>query len=178
MKQITVTCRKSDPKVFTAQKYDNDAAWNIVGGTAPSGVHATRYLRHTSPDLEKLTPLARFLFENCPKTVAGNYPSFELSNRVRCFNGKTQADMLREDAERGICKSAPWVKTIDEARKMAENFIYCYNLENSPCKIDDWYFDIIQPDETDAEYWNREAGRMVLAGATTITVNSKSFHVK
>lgn len=145
-KQITVACRKRDIKCFTVQKYSNDESWNVEGGTAPSGVHATRYLRRTSPDLDKLTPLARFLFENCPKCVFGNYPAFELLDRVQVFNGKSEGDVL-------------------------------YDLDNKPAKINDWHFDIIEPDQTDVDYWNMTAGRILAVGATVVQVGGQKWEV-
>jgi hypothetical protein len=177
MKRITVVCRKRDPRMFTVQKYSNNEEWNVIGGTAPNGVHATRYLRKTSPDISKLNPLAQFLFENCPTYVGGFYHAFELSDRVQVFNGKTEADMLRDDASRGICKSAPWIKTVAEAQKSAEGFIHCYELENVPAKIDDWLFDIIEPEQSDEEYWNNQADQMIRAGAVSVTVNKQSFKI-
>lgn len=86
---IIVACTKRDPKMFTAQKYDNDEPWNVAGGTAPNGVHATRYLRNTEPNKSMLSPLALFLVENCPGCVAGTMPHPRADANVRCYNGKT-----------------------------------------------------------------------------------------
>lgn len=89
--EIIVAARKSDPSAYAVQKYSNEAAWNVVGGSAPNGVSATRYLRSTSPDVAHLTPLAEFLARNCPRCVAGNFPAFHIAEKVRCYNGKSVA---------------------------------------------------------------------------------------
>lgn len=163
MKQITVAARKRDPRVFTVQKYSNDEPWNTVGGTAPSGVHATRYLRRTQPILDQLSPLARFIVENGPTCVAGKWPSFNSADRVRCYNGETQADTARRTNQYGA---------------LTENMIRVYNLENSLTSIDDYLFDVIEPHQTDEQYWNDQAERIVAIGTCVVEIGKNRFEVK
>lgn len=160
-KTITVAARKTDQLSFGVQKYDNDEVWNIPGGLAPNGVSATRYLRRTIPDVTRLTPLAAFLVENCPKSVAGNMPATQRKHRVTCYNGKTESDMIRS-----------------EGRKNAEGYIRCYDLEKVPSKITDWKFDIIQPGQSDTEYWNRQAENIISAGTVRIEIGKNIFQVQ
>ena len=160
-KPITVSARKTDPLAFGVQKYDNDEEWNIPGGLAPNGVSATHYLRRTQPDITKLTTLAAFLVENCPKYVAGNMPAMQRKHRVTCYNGKTEADMMRSDG-----------------RKNANGYIRCYGLENVPSKITDWKFDIIQPGQSDTEYWNKQSENIISAGTVRIEIGENIFQVQ
>lgn len=160
-KTIIVAARKTDPLAFGVQKYDNDAEWNTIDGVAPNGVNATRYLRRTAADVTRLTPLAAFLFENCPKSVAGNMPAMRSEHRVACYNGKTEADMMRS-----------------ENRENAEGYIRCYDLENVPSKISDWKFNIIEPDQSDTDYWNKQAANIISSGAIRIEIGSNIFEVQ
>lgn len=160
-KTITVAARKTDRLAFGVQKYSNDAAWNTIGGIAPNGVSATRYLRKTTPALTELTELARFLVQNCPKSVAGNMPAPRREHRVTCYNGKTEADMMRS-----------------EGRKNAEGYIRCYDLENVPLKIMDWKFDIIAPDQSDTDYWNEQAEKIIAAGSIRVEIGINIFEIK
>ncbi|MBC8400075.1 MAG: hypothetical protein H8E14_01155 [Candidatus Marinimicrobia bacterium] len=173
---ISVPAHKRDPNVFGVQKYSNNAPWNVPGGCAPNGVSATRYLRHTSPDDTQLSPLARFLFENCPPCVAGKMPAHKYTDRVRILNGKTQADMERLNYKKYLCPSYNCTTDAD-AKIMAERYIHAYALENELCQINDWLFAIIEPNQTDEEYWNQEAKRMLAADAVRIETNNKIFEV-
>ena len=157
---ITVSALKSDPAVFGVQKYDNDADWNVPGGMAPNGVCATRWLRRTSPDVSQLTPLAAWLVQHVPTCVAGNMPAFDSANRVRLYNGKTEADMLRA-----------------ERRPNAESLIRMYDLDAVPCRIDDWRFSQIKPGQDDTDYWNVEAARMIATGAIRAEIGTEVYHV-
>lgn len=154
MKTISVNATKRDVRVFGIQKYDNDEPWNIDGGLAPNGVCATRYMRRTSPDTTKLTALAVWLFDHCPTCVAGKMPHPQSQYRVRCFNGKTQADIMREQR--------PGTHT--------ENMIRAYDLETRPAAIDDYLFPIINPKQTDEEYWNSVAAHMLDTGINRIVI--------
>lgn len=156
--EIIVCARKADEKSYPVQKYDNKKSWNRQDGFAPTGVSATRYLRKTSPDISKLDKLAKWLVENVPKTVAGNMPANFPENRVQCFNGKTEADMIR-----------------NEGKRTAENIIKAYDLEKIPAYIQDWLFPIIQPNETDSEYWNRASTEMTNAGTIKVQIGDNIF---
>lgn len=160
-KQITVAARRIDPLAFGVQKYDNNEEWNTTGGIAPNGVNATRYLRRTIPDISQLSPLAAFLVNHCPQCVAGNMPAMRSEHRVTCYNGRTEADMMRL-----------------ERRKNAEGYIRCYDLENEPAKINDWRFDIIRPGQSDTEYWDTQAENIVSAGTVRVEIGNNIFEVK
>ncbi len=178
MKTIIVATGKNAPNGFGVQKYDNDEPWNTTNGTAPNGVNATRWLRRTSPDPEKLTPLAAFLVEHCPGCVAGNFAPFNPDHRVRCYNGKTRADIAREEAERGIVNGgAMRCSDIEKARKMAERFVEMYDMEHEPARIDSWHFDKIRFEESDEEYWNRTAAAMIAVGTIRITIGNAEWRI-
>jgi len=177
-KIIIVATGKNAPNGFGVQKYDNDEKWNTKNGTAPNGVNATRWLRKTTPDPTKLTSLAGFLVENCPGCVAGNFPAFNPDHRVRCYNGKTRADMSREAAERGVVNGGAIVTSnIERARQLTENFIRAYDLENDLARIDDWHFDRIKFEESDEEYWNRTAATMIAVGTVRVTIGNAEWRV-
>lgn len=156
--EIIVCARKADEKSYPVQKYDNKESWNQQDGFAPTGVSATRYLRKTNPDNKKLDKLAKWLVENVPKIVAGNMPANLSENRVQCYNGKSEADMVRESENPN-----------------ADNIIKAYDLENKPAYISDWLFPIIQPNETDIDYWNRASNEMVNAGSIKVQIGDQIF---
>ena len=185
MNKITVSATKRDPLGHHAQKYDNNATWNVVGGMAPNGVCATRWLRKISPDVDQLNPLARFLVENCPSYVAGKMPAFNSNDRVRVYNGKTEAGMLREKAKTcrvgGMvfsCVNRAGESPEIQAARYAENIIHCYELENKPSRIDDWLFSIIDPKQSDEEYWNKEAERIIAAGGRKVKIGEAEYIIK
>lgn len=160
MSEIIVCARKADEKSYPVQKYDNNESWNRQDAFAPSGVIATRYLRRTNPDVDKLDILAKWLVENVPSTVEGNMPAHFLEHRVRCYNGKTEADMIRKSG-----------------KPNAENIIQAYDLEKKWSYISDWLFPIIGPDEIDIDYWNRTAKEMIDAGTIKIQIGDNIFEV-
>jgi len=175
MKTIIVSTGKNAPNGYGVQKYDNDEPWNILNGSAPNGVNAMRWLRKTTPDPTKLSPLASWLVDNVPEYCGGKMPHFDHSKRVRCYNGKTEAETMRDGASRGICISIGYSGSPERALKYAENFIKCYELEGELTRIDDWLFDQIFFDETDEEYWNRQADKMLVAGVKTVEIGDKKF---
>jgi hypothetical protein len=144
MKIITVAASKNDSHAYAVRKFRN--ALDV------------KYLRKISPDRNELTELAVFLLDHCPPVVAGCCPAFDRASRVVCYNGKTEADMIRL-----------------EKRKNAEKYIRDYDLENVPCKINDWKFDVIRHDRNDTEYWNFQAAKMLGAGVVRITIGNSEW---
>lgn len=180
--EILVAARKSDPAAYGVQKYSNNSAWNVPGGSAPNGVSATRYLRRTSPDVAQLTPLAAFLAGNCPRCVAGNLPAFNAADRVRCYNGKSEADTIREfvarpDAFGRYHVNGTWFRDPQKAAKIAEKIIHSYDLEGKAARIDDWHFDIADPGQSDEDYWNCQAARMISAGVVRVQIGTSEFAI-
>jgi len=175
MRTIIVATGKNAPNGYGVQKYDNDESWNVINGTAPNGVNATRWLRKTTPNPAELSPLAAWLVEHVPTYCGGTMPAFDLDRRVVCYNGKTRADMAREEAERGIVNGAMRTTDIAYARQLAENYIRAYDMEHEPARVDDWLFDRIKFEESDNEYWNRTAVAMIAAGTTRVTIGDAEW---
>jgi len=144
MKTITVAASKNDPRAYSVSKYSN----------APG----VKYLRKIIPERAELTELAQFLYDYCPQVVAGYYPAFDHASRVVCYNGKTEADMMRL-----------------EKRKNIEGYISCYDLENMPSKIADWKFDVIRRNQSDTAYWNLQAEKMRGSGVVRITIGAAEW---
>lgn len=119
-----------------------------------------KYLRKTTPNVGELNELAKFLLCNCPPVVAGYYPAFNHAERVVCYNGRSEAEQMRA-----------------EGRINAENIIKCYDLENTPCKIQDWKFDVIQHDQSDTNYWNLQSSKMRAAGVIRVTIGNSEFSI-
>jgi len=165
MRKIIVPAFKRDNNHFGIQKYDNNASWNTDCGMTPNGVCATRFVRETSPDIAKLSPLAAWLVEHVHHNCAGEMPMNDRAKRVTLFNGKSEADMMREENPTGTSKLGISI----------ESYIAAYDLENVPTKISDWLFTLIQPDTTDEAYWNNEARKMVSTGAVRIEIGEASF---
>jgi hypothetical protein len=153
----TVAASRIDPASFLVRKFSNcDYEFNC--------------LRRTNPELEQLSPFALFLIEHTPQCVAGNYPAFHRENRVRCYNGKTEADMLRADPTKQRIAS--------NGKTIAENIIKRYDLEKTPCVISDWRFSVIQPGQSDTEYWNREADLIGRRGVVRVEIGNSVFEVQ
>lgn len=152
MASLIVSSRKRDPKTQGVQKYDNSASWNVVGGMAPNGVCATRWQRRLEPDLAQLSPLAAFLATAGDGiNVSGRMPHPRRECNVQCYNGKTNSDYV--DAK----TSAMW------------GF-----FAKRPVKVD-WLFDIIEPHETDEEYLNRQAERILAAGTVRVLFGGREW---
>lgn len=194
MRAIIVATGKNAPNGFPVQKYSNDTTsdnafnrqhgnWNVLNGSAPNGVNATRWLRETSPNLAKLTPLAAWLVEHVPRCVSGRMPAFNHNDRVRVYNGKTEGDMLRDTARNDcyvngmIFRDTPTSTepAVDRALKYAERVIECFDLDSRPAHIEDWLFDRIGFEESDEDYWNRTAAAMIAAGATRISIGDAEW---
>lgn len=187
MRAITVATGKNAPNGFPVQKYSNDTTsdnafnrqhgnWNVLNGSAPNGVNATRWLRETSPDHSKLSPLAAWLVEHCPDCVAGRMPS---NLDVYCYNGLTEAGHALREAGTPINGRYPangktmWFKTADEAIRMQENFIRCYGM-SEPMRIS-WLFDKIRFEESDDDYWNRTANDILAAGTVRVVIGDAEW---
>jgi hypothetical protein len=175
---IIVTARKRDSRNFTVQKYDNDATWNVVGGVAPNGVSASRYLRKTTPDIANLSPLASWLVLNVPEYCGGKMPHTQAQSRVRVYNGRTEAEQIMYEAISKKCCQGQYYPTVDEAVKFAE--LACKSGEsylNKPVRVDDWLFDIIEPNQSDEDYWNRQADKMLASSAVKVTIGSSEWNL-
>ncbi|MFA5100063.1 MAG: hypothetical protein WC547_04170 [Candidatus Omnitrophota bacterium] len=185
MKTIIVATGKNAPNGYGVQKYDNDEPWNTLNGSAPNGVNATRWLRKTTPDVAKLSPLAAWLVEHVPRCVSGRMPAFNHNDRVRVYNGKTEGDMLRQEAREKcyvngmIFRDTPTSTepAVDRALKYAERVIECFDLDSRPAHIEDWLFDRIGFEESDEDYWNRTAAAMLAVGATMIEIGENKINV-
>lgn len=169
---ITVTCRKRDSKVKIVPKYDNLSDFHVTpeNPCLPNGVYGYRHLRQTSPAIDALCPLAAWLYEQFDGTCQAGMQKTAYGKWLRCYNGKTQADMIREEAQRGTCGGTTWIGpgAVRCATERAEHFIEAYDLENQPAVVDQWLFPIIEPEEADHEYWNRVVDEIKAAGITRI----------
>lgn len=111
------------------------------------------YLRKTTPEPELLVPLAAFLMEHIDNCVAGEMNP--ASQRVvLLYSGKTEAQLLRE--------RKPGSHT--------ENIIASCGLDRKLAKIGEWQFQVIEPGQSDEEYWNTQADRILSAGISCIVI--------
>lgn len=173
---IVVSARKRDPKVVEIQKYDNRDSWNISGGLAPNGVCATRYLRHTTPRVSLLCPLAAWLVTYCPGYLAGKMPHTQFNCRVSVYNGRSKAEQILYEAKTSLAVGATHFADSGAAIKAAESLLAAYSGHlDSPHKINDWLFDIIEPIQTDERYWNLQASKMIAAGAVRVSIGEHFF---
>lgn len=175
-KTVSVAARRSDPKHYGIPKYNNKAPWNYEGGMAPNGVSAYRWLRRTSPDVTRLTPLAAWLFDHCPPSVAGRMPS---KHKITCYNGKTEADVLRAEAREstpfGYLVCGSYYHDPEKANKVAESFIRIYDMEHQQSRIEDYLFPIITPGQSDEDYWNHVADLMLKEGVNRVVIGNAEW---
>lgn len=178
-KTITIAARKKDPQAYGVQKYANDKLWNIPGRLAPNGVSATKYLRDTAPDVSALSPLAGWIVNNAPKFCAGRQVHSQRENRVVCYNGRTVVEQLMYEAKtltgRYACSNPEGATR--HAQAVVEGY-YAGNDGNAPQQIEDWLFDIIEPSQTDENYWNLQAEKMLAAGTVRITIGDAEWYVQ
>lgn len=154
MRTISVPAHTYDRKHYGVPKYDNNEEWNRPGRPAPNGVSAYRWLRDTTPNVAQLSPLAAWLVANVPPTVAGTMPHPQKQYRVRCYNGKTIAEQNNwSDAQ--IRTWAP------HGDKLA--------------MIDDYLFPIIQPKQSDSDYWNAVAQSMIEQGIIRVVIGASEW---
>jgi hypothetical protein len=169
---ITVTCRKRDAAVRVVPKYDNLSDFDVTpeNPCLPNGVYGYRHLRRTSPQIDALSPLAAWLVERFEGSCQAGTQKQRYGRYLRCYNGKTEADMMRDAARRGTSGGSTWIgpDAVRLATERAENFIRCYDLETKPAQIDQWLFPIIEAEESDEQYWNRVADEIRAAGVVRV----------
>jgi hypothetical protein len=177
-KSLIVGSTKRDPKTFGTQKYENNACWNVEGGLAPNGVCATRWVREIKPDATKLLPLAVFLVTaGNGINVAGPMPHPLQACNVVVYNGRTEADQILWEATSSLAVNGNKYPDVDSAVDAAKKLLACYEgTLNRPQKINGWLFDIIRPDESDEDYLNRQAEKMLAVGAVRVVFNYQDWH--
>ena len=116
------------------------------------------YLRKTTPAPQLLTSLAAFLVEHVDGCVVKEMGSLA-GRRMLLYSGKTEAEILRERIP----------------GRATENIISHNGLDQIPAKIGEWQFSVIEPDQSDAEYWNTQANRMLAAGVSRIVIGQAVF---
>lgn len=116
------------------------------------------YLRKTTPEPQLLTSLAAFLVEHVDGCVAGEMSDLEGKSMV-LYGAKTEAQVLRERTP----------------GRPTENIISHQGLDQIQAKIGGWQFLAIEPDQSDTEYWNTQANRMLAAGVTRIVIGKATF---
>lgn len=161
---ITVAGKKTDPRSFPAKKYCN--ANDLV------------YQVKTCPSELELTPLAQWLVEHCPANVASPMPHPQSKYRVRVLSGLTRAERIMLDAQnKNHCNGVTY-STQAAAISAAENVIKCYGDSlDKPQQIDDWAFGQIRTDESDEEFWNRNARLMIAAGAKSVKIGAAILEI-
>jgi len=162
---ITVACRKRDAAVKIVPKYDNLADYNVTleNPLLPNGVYGYRHLRRTTPQISVLPPLAAWLVEQFNGgCVAGTQTTLR-GRYLVCYNGQTEADVLRDTWRRRVRVGDPQAGTAEQL----EGTIHCYDLNSRAARIE-WLFPIIEPNESDETYWMRVADEIRDAKITRI----------
>jgi len=169
---ITVTCRKRDIAMSQYPKYENLSDYNVTteNPVLPNGVYGYRHLRRTNPQETELSPLAQWIVKMFDGCVFAGINKQMYGKFLMVYNGKTEADLMREEAKKGSCGGTTWFgpNAVENAMKRAENFIKCYDLETKPAYIDQYLFPIIEPNESDDQYWNRVANELIKLGSTKL----------
>lgn len=174
MRTITVAARKRDPQAYGVQKYSNTALWNTPGGKAPNGVSATRYLRDTAPDVSALSPLAGWLVKNAPQYCAGKMPSLVKESRVVCYNGRMTAEEIILKAKH---LTGTYTCSTPEHAGRAERIGKLFFTGRLAPQQIDWLFGIIEPKQSDEDYWNLQAERILSAGTVRIVIGDIEWNI-
>ena len=116
------------------------------------------YLRKTTPAPQSLTQLAAFLVEHVDGCVVEGMGSLA-GKRMLLYSGKTEAQVLRERTP----------------GRYTENIISHNGLDRIPAQISGWQFSAIEPGQSDTEYWNTQADRMLAAGVSRIVIGQATF---
>ncbi|MEO8992153.1 MAG: hypothetical protein ABI271_04255 [Nitrosospira sp.] len=116
------------------------------------------YLRKTTPEPQLLTSLAAFLVEHIDGCVAGEMSDLEGKSMV-LYSAKSEAQVLRERTP----------------GRPTENIINHQGLDKIQAKIGGWQFLPIEPEQSDTEYWNTQANRLLAAGVTRIVIGKATF---
>jgi hypothetical protein len=111
------------------------------------------YLRSTAPEPKGLTPLAAFLVENVDSCVVCELNG-QPARRVLLYSGRTEAEILRER----------------KPGRHTETIISSHGLDRELAQMGEWQFLVMEPQQSDAEYWNAEADRLLLTGARSIVI--------
>lgn len=130
MPEIFVSSRKYDPKSILR----------------PSE-NATRqsYYRITDPEISELSVVAQWLVSQVKNVLRGGYTPLE--RRVYIFNGLTEAENRLEQA------------VGDDAKERAKGLSLAHDEHKKEQKCE-YSFSIIEPHQTDAQYWNSEVTKI------------------
>ncbi|MCK7579285.1 MAG: hypothetical protein MZV65_28515 [Chromatiales bacterium] len=146
-KTHTVSCRSYHPAARPWQQYVGAIAWESI--------------TDVSCDPADLTdPLARFLAENAPAFCASGRPHSDHTQRIRCFNGLTEADMMRR-----------------ERPSDAESYIRAYDMESRASLIDDFRLPQAEAGDDGLSYWARAAEQIRAAGTEMVQIGDAVFFV-
>ncbi|EDM9771422.1 hypothetical protein CXO80_18185 [Salmonella enterica subsp. enterica serovar Corvallis] len=148
MNKITVASCRHDPKSWDYKIFNN----------APD----TRPVRTTQPDINKLTTLAAWLVATLPDG-AHIHGTEITSQRIFCYSGLTEKERLLKEAK------------TQRRRNYVEKIIRCYGESLDRPERIDWLFPVIQPNETDEQYWNRAAQEIKNAGAVKIAIQKSGY---
>lgn len=168
---ITVSCRKRDLKGENVPKFETFCQQDSSDMEyLPNGMYNRRFIRDTSPDLNNLSLLARWLYENMDGSFHGSIHGPQ-NMTTTCHYSKTQADMCREEALKGRCNGQTFVGSsgIEKAKKLAEGLIKCYGMESKPYNIK-YQLPIIEPNESDNEYWENVASEIKSLGVNKVSI--------
>jgi len=142
---ISVAAKSTDPKAHKVRKFYNSSE--------------TIYVRPTTPDVSLLTELAAWLVTHIKWNVFGRETT---AYRVLCYSGITEKERLLKTA------------TTEARRAAVEKLINCYGDTLDSVERIDYLFPVIEPGETDEQYWNRAAKEMITAGVRRIRLVSPS----
>lgn len=143
----TVSCRNYHP---------NARPWRQYVGAIPR-----ESITDVSCDVDAIAdPLARFLAEHAPSFCASGRPHDDISQRIRCFNGLTEADMMR-------CSALPH----------ADAAIRAYGMESRPAMIDDFKIPQAEAGDDGVSYWTRAAEMIRSGGTEMVQIGDARFFV-
>ncbi|WP_200376025.1 hypothetical protein [Thiocystis violacea] len=147
-KTHTLSCKNFHPSA---------RPWKLYGHSASRVEHVA----DVAVKLEDLVdPLSRFLAEHAPQWLAGGHINHDRASRIRCWNGRSEADMV-----------------ISECKPYAENLIKIYGLDTVPCQVSDWRLPQVDKADDGVSFWTRAANQMRGAGTEMVRIGEAVFFV-
>ncbi len=172
---ITVTCRKRDPHCFVIPKYSHFGPGrkkcdHLEIIPLDEGVYNRRHLRKTDPKKDILSPIARFLVDNLDGTEhVSIHGANSVEKRIVVYSGYKEADLLRKKAAEGKLESFN-----EDPKEKAEKIIAGMGLDECPIVIQNYVLPVIEPNETDEQYWERVAEELIV-GNKAVRIEIRQF---
>lgn len=171
IKKIRFASHTYDPQTVRYRPYSNDSQ--------------TRPVRDLEFDTERLTGLSRWLVENLPAAAFGMHKHFKQADRTVLFLGLNYYQFEKLKIAKAIFNNHNGGYVVNnvgygsavKAFAMIEKLDHFYNIKTDMVKIDDYLYDIIEPNVDIYQFIKLQCTRILLTGAVRIELNNQVWNI-